>query len=124
MDSNRYSIIRFEGFWDCSDTAYLRNYLFLFGDNDLKMGKRGQAVIRDEPNAFGIPTKKRPFLSNNSFYTDAEYDENIKKINTAFKTICTKLDSGEYLGIVISSQGIGTGLAKLQIKAPRISIKN
>jgi len=35
-----------------------KNALFIFGDNLQGWGKGGQARIRDEPNAFGIPTKR------------------------------------------------------------------
>jgi hypothetical protein len=44
-----------------------------------KRGKKVQAIIRDEPNTFGIPTKKKPYLSPCSYYSDQEYNENIKK---------------------------------------------
>ena len=37
-------------------------HLYIFGDNLIKQGKGGQAIIRDCPNAFGIPIKR---YSNN-----------------------------------------------------------
>ena len=89
------------------DTAYL------FGDNDIHEGKGGQAVIRDEPNAYGIPTKKLPTMEDNAFYTDAEYDENVRKIEEAFQRIPDDMD------IIMPEDGLGIGRAKLQQKAPR-----
>lgn len=112
------NIIYFNGFWTIQDTKTYSDYLFLFGDNDQKIGKRGQAIIRDEPNAFGIPTKKKPYLSPCSYYSDQEYNENVKKIDKAFDELCRKLELGNYKGIILPENGIGTGLAKLPEKAP------
>jgi|GEM_PF-1252918 len=89
------------------------NAAFLFGDNLQGRGKGGQAVIRDEPNAYGIPTKKKPSMSQGSFFSDAEYDSNVQAINAALKKIPSNMP------IVLPSGGIGTGLAKLREKAPR-----
>lgn len=52
----------FEGYWTVNDARSNKNSLFVYGDNDIKKGKKGQAIIRDEPNAIGIPTKKYPSL--------------------------------------------------------------
>ena len=48
-------------------------YLFLFGDNLQRIGKGGQAIIRDEPNAFGIATKKGPGMEDEDFFRDDMY---------------------------------------------------
>ena len=57
-----------KGFWNSQDTLKYSNYIFIFGDNDIEKGKKGQAIIRNMPNALGIPTKKlpslKPFLSS------------------------------------------------------------
>ncbi len=52
-------IIVFERFWNIKDTKTYYNYIFIFGDNDMKKGKGGQAIIRDQINTHGIPTKKK-----------------------------------------------------------------
>lgn len=39
-----------------------REKIYVFGDNMKRYGKRGQAVIRDEPNAFGVATKRHPSM--------------------------------------------------------------
>ena len=88
------------------------NKVYLFGDNLLRKGKGGQAIIRDEDNAFGIPTKKKPSTSDDAYFTDNEYDSNIKAINDAINKIPKDKD------IVIPMDGLGTGLAKLKEKAP------
>ena len=69
------------------------NTLFVFGDNDQRRGKAGQAVIRDEPNAIGFRTKKAPRTSAKSaYYTDDEYRENVAKC----KQTLTKYPVADY----------------------------
>lgn len=93
-----------------------RNKTFLFGDNLQQRGMGGQAKeMRGEPNAVGIPTKKKPSMSDDSFFTDDEFHINIQQINNAFNRIPL---IGNKI-IVIPSAGLGTGLAKLQEKAPK-----
>lgn len=88
--------------------------IFLFGDNLIGIGYGGQAKeMRGEPNAIGIPTKKKPSMSPDSFFTDDEYESNIIAIGKAFNRIpdnCT---------VVLPQAGLGTGLAKLPEKAPK-----
>ena len=85
-----------------------RDKVYLFGDNAKRTGKSGQSIIRDEPNAHGIPTKK----SAKVFWTDDTYDANTKAIDKAFDSI----PEGE---IVIPKDGLGTGRAKLKENAPK-----
>lgn len=110
-------IIIFEGFWTVEDIEEMSEYLFLFGDNDIKKGKGGQAIIRDYSNTIGIPTKKLPNNHPDSFYYDTEYDENIKKIDNAFEEVIKKAKL--YKGIVLPKDGFGTGLARLKYFAPK-----
>jgi len=87
---------------------------YLFGDNLQHRGRGGQAKqMRGEPNTIGIPTKKRPSMAKNAFFTDKEYDKNVKAIDKAF----SKIDMSK--PIVIPSDGIGTGMAELKSKAPK-----
>lgn len=88
--------------------------VYLFGDNLERKGFGGQAKeMRGEPNSIGIPTKKSPNNNPGSFFTDEEYDDNVKSIDEAFKNIpVDKI-------VVIPSNGIGTGLAQLDKKAPK-----
>jgi hypothetical protein len=88
--------------------------IYIFGDNVVGKGKKGQAIIRDEENSFGIPTKKLPFTSEESYFSDKEFKENKEYIDKAIDKI--KKDGRE---IVFPKDGIGTGLAKLKEKAPK-----
>ncbi len=107
----------FPGFWTCSDVEANSNYLFVYGDNDIQKGRGGQAIIRDLPNTIGLPTKKLPNNLPESFYTDLELEKNKKKIDVAIQRIL--LQAEFYDGIMLPRDGFGTGLAKLNILAPK-----
>jgi len=107
----------FNGNWKINDIVNNKNKIFIFGDNDLRIGKGGQAIIRDCKNTIGIRTKKQPNNNQSSFYNDDEYDENILKIDQDINNILNKLKQG--YTIVFSSGGYGTGLARLDKKAPK-----
>ena len=58
------------------DKDYLRkhpNSVFVFGDNLIRKGKGGAAILRDEPNTYGFITKKFPNNRDESFYRPEEY---------------------------------------------------
>lgn len=89
--------------------------VFTFGDNMKGFGKGGQAVIRDEPNAFGIPTKRLPSMNEKAFFSDKE-DERLAVMRTLrelYKLAQTKT-------IVFPQYGIGTGLARMSEKSPEL----
>lgn len=102
--------------WTLSDVKNKPDHLFIFGDNDIKKGKGGQAVIREEPNAMGIPTKKIPTRAKSAYYTDDELTTNQNKIDHAIKLIIAELPKYEVL--VLPADGIGTGLSELPTRAP------
>ena len=87
--------------------------IYIFGDNNLRRGKGGQAIIRDHENAFGISTKKHPGRNENDYFNDRQLKRNKKIIDFDISKI--KKDGRP---IVFPKDGIGTGLAKLKEKAP------
>jgi len=107
----------FNGNWSIKDVKAQKNKIFIFGDNDLRIGKGGQAIIRDLKNTIGIRTKKEPNNYNGSFYSDNEYSDNIKKIDQDIQRIKDEIIKG--YTIVFSNGGYGTGLSKLNVKAPK-----
>lgn len=115
MSGSKFKL--FEGFWSVKDCDSEPNSLFVFGDNDARIGCRGQSVIRDCENSFGIPTKKFPSFSTSSYYTDDEYDLNVVKIEAAFEELV--YISRDYEIVYFPENGLGTGLAKLSEKAPK-----
>ena len=112
----------FKGYWTCEDVLNNPDCLFVFGDNDIGKGKKGQAIIRGLENTFGIPTKKIPALTPNAFYNDNEYDDNVSKIDNAINGLIEKAKGYKTIFFPENPQrvcGIGTGLADLPNKAPR-----
>ncbi len=98
---------------DCFDNP---KSLYLFGDNLRRRGKKGQAQIRDCLNSFGIATKHKPSTTDDSYFSDKD----LSYVYNDFAALNKLLKSGFYNTLVIPSDGIGTGLAKLQEKAPAI----
>ena len=96
-----------------------RNKLFLFGDNLERRGFGGQAAaMRGEPNAIGIPTKKSPSYRDDAFFSDDEFEQNKASIDAAFAEIMRAITDSIRV-IVIPSDGLGTGRAQLERRAPR-----
>lgn len=91
--------------------------LFVFGDNDARVGDSGQAAAcRGEPNAIGIRTKKYPGGLDQDYYTDEELLQNRMKISEDFINVHNALIKGQT--VVVPEDGIGTGLAQLATRAP------
>ena len=103
--------------------ADLRNnpeHLFVFGDNMVRKGFGGQAMeMRGEPNAIGVPTKWAPSMSPSAFLTEADLERVKPEIDKAFERLRTHLAGGGT--VVLPRDGIGTGLAQLESRAPTIA---
>lgn len=115
MDSGK-KVMVFNGYWSEQDVKNHPDWLFIYGDNDQHSGKGGQAVIRNMPNAMGIPTKKNPSTALNSYYSDTEIDDNRRKISQAISNIQDAMS--KYSTLVLPKDGIGTGLSQLNSRAP------
>lgn len=93
--------------------------IFLFGDNLEQRGFGGQAAaMRGEPNAIGIPTKRSPSYSKEVFFTDDEFEQNKAVIDAAFANLAKAVSDATRV-IVIPANGLGTGRAELDKRAPR-----
>ena len=90
--------------------------IFIFGDNLIKKGKAGQAIIRDCENVIGIPTKRLPSMNDNAFFSDQ--DDEMSAVALALDEI-TFMHSEGY-NIVLPEDGVGTGYALLAEKSPKI----
>lgn len=92
------------------------DWLFVFGDNLLRIGLGGQAKeCRYEPNAVGIATKKLPNNLPEAFFDDNDFDLFFNSNQEAFEMLLG------YDGTVVwPANGIGTGLAKLPEKAQKL----
>jgi hypothetical protein len=63
-------VVLFSGWYSVALCRRRPDLTFVFGDNLLGFGKGGQAIIRGEPNAFGVPTKRKPAMSPGSFFEE------------------------------------------------------
>lgn len=93
--------------------------LFVFGDNMIGKGFGGQAKeMRGEPNAVGIPTKLLPGMQEADFFRNEDFDRAKPKIDASFVRLFAHAAVGGH--IVWPADGIGTGLAELEKRAPKI----
>lgn len=90
------------------------NKIYVFGDNNQRQGKKGQAAIRDEVNAMGISTKLRPSADEDAFMTDKDLVSN----KTVIDSDIAKIKATGKI-VVFPKDGLGTGLAALKTKAPQ-----
>lgn len=96
------------------------NKVYVFGDNLQRWGHGGQAIIRDEYNSFGIPTKNKPSNDDNAFFEDEEYLEESEALFQIDRSIDALFDMGKRYTIVFPSGGLGTGLSAMPTKCPKL----
>lgn len=92
--------------------------LYVFGDNLERVGLGGQAAeMRGEPNAVGIPTKRSPGMEEEDFFDNSV--ECFREFLAAsfFDIVLLANWDGD---VVWPEDGIGTGLAELKTRSPRI----
>ena len=95
--------------------------IWVFGDNMAGAGFAGQArEMRGEPNALGVPTKWSPRRDHAAYFCDDDADNPDVRIAiiAAFQHMRSALKGGR--DVVIPADGLGTGLAELPTRAPRI----
>jgi hypothetical protein len=107
----------FKGNWAINDVNSNINKIFVYGDNNARIGKGGQAIIRGLSNTIGIRTKKGPSKKPAAYYTDNELEINKKNILEDIINLKSKAFKDNI--IVFSDGGYGTGLASLNEKAPK-----
>jgi hypothetical protein len=94
--------------------------LFVFGDNVEEWGKGGQAVIRDEPNSFGIPTKISPV----EYFSEANWRGYKSIIDLKLEELQNLIELPDsvtpYNTITFPIDFIGTGLAGLPTECPSL----
>jgi hypothetical protein len=101
------------------DLSSRPDWLFLFGDNERRLGRGGQAAVcRGHANAVGIATKRTPERSDDACWTDADYDRVIAIID---RNLAPAFDHVRQGGTVVCPAfGLGTGRAELPSRAPRV----
>lgn len=93
--------------------------LFVFGDNERRIGMGGQAKeCRGEPNAVGVATKRSPSMNESEMWSDADFDRCANVIDADMAPLFDHIKNGGM--VVFPRAGIGTGLSQLPTRAPRI----
>lgn len=112
---------RWRGTWSARDAEAHPHALFVYGDNEQRRGRGGQAVIRDCANAVGVRTKIRPSLARDAFWTDDAALLSVRKemINSDIDNVVARALEG-FDTVYVSQGGIGSGLAQLDRRAPRL----
>lgn len=90
--------------------------LYVFGDNTEGVGTGGQAQIRYEPNSIGIPTKRTPSMSEDSFFSDLSIQGWL--MAQAVTNVLAETISDKYDTIVFPKDGLGTGLSEMPTRSP------
>lgn len=106
----------FKGQWKLENLS--ADKIYIFNDNNAKLGKYGLSVIRDLPNSLGIRVKKGPSKNAVAFYTDDDYDENITNISEDILLI-KKIALETNKTIVFSDLGYGNNIDKMSETAPK-----
>lgn len=101
-----------------ADLRANRHALYLFGDNEQRLGMGGQAgEMRGEPNAVGVRTKREPHNGDAAFWSDADFDRQRALIDEDLAAAFAHARDGGL--VVVPLDGLGTGLSELHIRAPR-----
>lgn len=107
----------FEGYWNVQQVRDTSNMLYVFGDNDMRVGSGGQACIRNEPNAVGLRTKGTPGIEDSAYWTDENFARNVVHFEQDLTEIFRRAHISGAI-IVLAAGGYGTGLAYLNKTAP------
>lgn len=94
--------------------------VFVFGDNWRGYGRKGQAVIRGEPNATGFRTKIHPGYALADYFADEGETGRLcrKSVDQDLAKLRAHLDAGRL--VVLPRDGLGTNLARMPEKAPKL----
>lgn len=88
--------------------------IYVFGDNLLRRGTAGQAAVRGEPNAFGIPTKRAPSMVASAFFSDRP--DEVQAVLQALRELYVLARTRT---VVFPAAGLGTGLARMASSSPK-----
>lgn len=115
-------VLLFGGWYSPKLCQLFPELMFVFGDNLLGFGKGGQAIIRNEPNAFGVPTKRKPSMGPGSFFSE-DCARDLDAVLLTLGELWPYLEDGGFVVFPVNNEGeisLGLERAKLKEKAPSI----
>lgn len=110
-------VIIFNKNWTLPDVDNNKDKLFVYADNYMRIGRKGQAIIRGKENTVGIATKRAPNKIDVAYLNDKDIEENKKKIDSDILNIKYRSIS-ENRKITLSYNCYGNGLAMMPEKCP------
>ena len=115
-------VLIWKGFWTPQDCLNNPKYLFVFGDNLMRIGNGGQAIIRGLPNTIGIATKKAPGVKDEDYFNDSVISSNTEILKQEFRIIHSVFsyyyNKSDFTNIVLSENGYGHGLSQMDKRCP------
>lgn len=115
-------VILYAGWYTCELCDAHRDKLFVFGDNTKRIGMGGQAIIRRQPNAIGVATKRFPAMSEVSFFSEDRV-EDMEFVLDDLAEVWEHLNDGATVVIPVTPEGkptLGLERAELPKRAPSI----
>jgi hypothetical protein len=112
----RANLLLVTGFYKVETMRAYPHVTFVFGDNCQRVGKGGQAIVRDEPNVLGVATKK----SGGEFFIDGDIAD-MGQMCEDLIAVESLLLAGRKVGIPLTDEGrisLGCGLAALPYHFP------
>lgn len=114
------ALFKFSGLYSVKLVAINRRKQFVFGDNLQRVGKGGQAIIRDCPNVIGVATKHTPAMDAHAFFTDRTLHRHIREVVRDLQKVEVAALTGDVV-IPVTEDGLislGLGLARLHETSP------
>ena len=95
--------------------------IYIFGDNNLRIGNGGQAQIRPCQNSTGVTTKRSPSMTDEAFFNDS-FTDLITIMNDLYTLYQIHTNPNcDHMTLVFPKDGLGTGLSELPKRAPFIN---
>lgn len=115
------TLLKFTGLYSTSLVRQHPFKVFVFGDNLMRYGKGGQAVIRDVPNTLGVATKAEPTMARDAFFYEQWLEKHLRHVIDDLVKVGRAAETSD---VVIPftkgghSVSLGLGLAKLDMHSP------
>lgn len=115
-------LILFAGWYSQELCRQHPDKVFVFGDNAKRFGMGGQAVIRNESNTLGVATKRKPSMTESSFFSESS-ETDLDTVLSDLSTVWAALKEGKEVVIPVTAAGevsLGRERAELPERAPSI----
>lgn len=93
--------------------------VLIFGDNTIRTGSGGQAIIRSAECSVGIATKRYPACGPTSYFSDESVEDQLT-IRRDLDELHLALYENPDLIAYFPEHGLGTGLSKMPTRCPKL----